>query len=373
MGASTRAAAWSARRAGYDPVCVDPYLDEDLRAVAEVHSVRNYPAELPAVVSELPATSWFYTGGLENEPEIVERISAIHPPLGNSVESLRLVRDPIWVENFLRSNGFPSLRVRAWTQPPPRDGSWLLKPQKSCGGRGISHWTAESTLPVRSGNACYFQEFRRGLSISALYVAGSRGTELVGCFEQLNGESEFSRIKGFAYRGSVYPVDLPDSAISMLGRLGSNLSRSASLHGIFGIDFIFADGNLWPIEINPRYTASCELLELARRCSLLSWVNPPISGFVSGLNSRGFVGKQIVYSPVELRIERQLAPTPGIEELWELPRVADLPSPGTEIPRGGPICTVYATGADREVVLDRLASSQRRLLKDLGCSPPESF
>ena len=48
-------------------------------------------------------------------------------------------------------------------------------------------------------------------------------------------------------------------------------SRSAfGLAGWFGVDFILRDGIPWPVEINPRYTASVEIHELASGRSLLA-------------------------------------------------------------------------------------------------------
>ncbi|MCA9099411.1 MAG: hypothetical protein KDA36_13535, partial [Planctomycetaceae bacterium] len=127
LGASTRAAAWSAWRAGYQPVCVDLFLDLDLRAVAEVHPLDSYPAGFPAAVADLPPTPWIYTGGLENFPEIVAEIAAIHPLYGNGPEVLRLVRDPFWLDQFHRQHAFPRLRLSQGNAPPPTDGTWLLK------------------------------------------------------------------------------------------------------------------------------------------------------------------------------------------------------------------------------------------------------
>ena len=46
--------------------------------------------------------------------------------------------------------------------------------------------------------------------------------------------------------------------------------RSAfGLVGWFGVDYILRDGIPWPVEINPRYTASLEIHELASGRSLL--------------------------------------------------------------------------------------------------------
>ena len=41
------------------------------------------------------------------------------------------------------------------------------------------------------------------------------------------------------------------------------MSKAAGLRGLFGVDFVLRDGIPWPVEVNPRYTASVEVLEFA--------------------------------------------------------------------------------------------------------------
>jgi len=47
LGASTRAAAHSARRAGFRPICADMFTDEDLREVAEVQGAKAWMIDGP--------------------------------------------------------------------------------------------------------------------------------------------------------------------------------------------------------------------------------------------------------------------------------------------------------------------------------------
>jgi hypothetical protein len=79
LGASTRAAAQSAIRAGLHPICADLFADLDLRGCAQVLEVADYPRGLVAAAASAPACPWMYTGGLENQPGIVARISKSRP------------------------------------------------------------------------------------------------------------------------------------------------------------------------------------------------------------------------------------------------------------------------------------------------------
>src|SRR5207245_906250 len=74
----------------------------------------------------------------------------------------------------------------------------------------------------------------------------------------------------FAYRGSVGPLPVPESLASRLQALGDALVVGFGLVGWFGVDYCLRDGIPWPVEINPRYTASLEIHELASGRSFLA-------------------------------------------------------------------------------------------------------
>jgi predicted ATP-grasp superfamily ATP-dependent carboligase len=107
----------------------------------------------------------------------------------------------------------------------------------------------------------------------------------------------------------------------------------------------------WPIEVNPRWSASMELLE--RRA------NPPLFALHAEAclgrlpvaapdRARGTVGKAVVFA----RRDVTLRATRG----WlRDPTVADVPHPGERIPRGRPICTVFASARSPRACLRALA------------------
>ena len=106
VGVSTRAAAFTALRCGLRPRCVDYFADRDLAAVCPVERVEPEDADLgfeacSTKVSRslgrerMETSPWFYTGGLENHPDLVDRISQRHHLWGVGAEVLRAIRDPI--------------------------------------------------------------------------------------------------------------------------------------------------------------------------------------------------------------------------------------------------------------------------------------
>jgi hypothetical protein len=80
LGASTRAAAFSAMRCGLRPLCADYFADRDLAAICPVAHINPEDAasQFAAFAETHPPSAWFYTGGFENHPEWVERIAHKH-------------------------------------------------------------------------------------------------------------------------------------------------------------------------------------------------------------------------------------------------------------------------------------------------------
>ena len=160
----------------------------------------------------------------------------------------------------LRGAGLPALDVALDPAGLPRDGTWLAKPLRSAAGIGIGPLSGEG----RPG--CYYQRRVDGTSGSALYVADGRGCRLVGLTRQWIGRAGHP----FGYVGSVGPVRVPEALGRQLDRTGRALAVAFGLRGLFGVDFVLAGGVAWPTEVNPRYTASVEVVEWATGRSLLA-------------------------------------------------------------------------------------------------------
>src|SRR6266481_3262332 len=95
LGASARAAAFSARRAGFQPYAIDLFADRDLAAICPAEKIRRYPYDFLVSLAAAPRAPWIYTGGLENFPRLVDLLATLRPLLGNPGSVLRQVRDPL--------------------------------------------------------------------------------------------------------------------------------------------------------------------------------------------------------------------------------------------------------------------------------------
>ncbi len=421
LGASTRAAAASAVRAGFHPVCADRFGDADLQRIATVVAVDNNLRRTLDVIKALPPMPWIYTGSIENDPQLIAAVSTRHSLLGNPPSVLKKVRDPFWLERTLRTHDLPALRVRcvgsldALVRVSRRSDEgvqatgerWLLKPTRGGGGCRIAVWSGQ---PRPTSERFHFQEHRLGIPMSALFVASQRDceemeprpsgsgrqsnqkplsdgrgsilsqaqseAELIGVCEQLIGPSAGAPTE-FGYAGSIGPIAVSDRTRELLQRLGDTLTHESQLRGLFGIDFVLTDDIPWLVELNPRYTASVEVLERATGRALLADHAFAFDHRTATVRERPasarIIGKQIIYATKDVF-------APSLERLFESaghtsesPLIADIPAPDTHIAAGWPICTVFA-GAEndsdcREQLAARIRMVRRAMIQTAPVCP----
>jgi len=386
-GASTRAAAQSAVRAGMLPVCADLYADDDLREIADVLPLQTYPRDLLPAVRQVPGIAWMYTGALENQPRLVTKISEGRELWGNPPEVLAIVRDPRKIHDFLTAADIAHPAVRSDTSPPPADGRWLVKPLYGSGGRAIQLWNQSTIAVTTLDEPHYFQQLVHGIPLSALFVAARGETHLVGVTRQLVGRRMLNAPR-YGYCGSWGPQVLEIDVTEQIRRIGQVLAERSGLRGLFGCDLIW-DGRLVQlIEINPRYTSSVEVFERACDVGLLDWHRRACKSFcepvasprgdaipqqvkreeppgLQGRLSRSRVVAKAILFAGESFITPDFDACEPTRALCGSGFLADRPAPGTYIEAGQPVCTILA-GSDNERTclrqLTRRVQSVRRIL-----------
>jgi predicted ATP-grasp superfamily ATP-dependent carboligase len=246
----------------------------------------------------------------------------------------------------------------------------LLKPLRSAGGREIHIWSSAAARQIvgRPG-PWYWQQRIVGRPCSAAFVASATVCRLWGLTRQLVG-ARWTGAGPWQYCGSLGPSRIDPAARRTLTALGQALCDEFGLRGAFGVDLIHNRQGYWPIEINPRFTASMELYDWAYGRSTVFWHlaacrNAPLPA--PPAVQPGCFGKAIVYAPSALRAPDGLwdrVRTRSAAEGW--PAVADVPLDGTLIPAGGPIATVFARAACERSVLAALRARARWLRAILG-------
>jgi predicted ATP-grasp superfamily ATP-dependent carboligase len=356
IGASVRALAFSAIRAGYKAYAIDLYADRDLAAVCPAVKIKRYPEEFAEALAAAPQSPWMYTGALENYPGLIERLATIRPLMGNSAETIGQARDIAQFAKAVKAAGSQFPEIGGGTG----DGQWLLKASRSSGGLGVRFATAaEMKEPPRG---CYLQKYIDGESRSAVFVAAGGNAELVGVTKQLLGR-DFGMPKPFLYVGNVGPIVLDELETSRLQALGKALASRLGLVGLFNVDFVHNDQGLWPVEVNPRYSASVEVLERALeiqavKLHIAACQARPVSWLARA--GGGCFGKAIVYAPRDGRVSPMLETvTSEVNSRAAWPGIADLPSIGDLIRAGQPVMTAFASGESMAAVEERLGNAMR--------------
>jgi uncharacterized protein len=347
-GVSARACAESAARAGYRVTAVDAFGDLDLRAVADVVPLRRDtgtpfgPPAAAAAARRIRAGLAAYTSNFENDPGAVAALARGRTLLGNPPAVLEQVRNPIILMRALQVRGFPTPATRA-SAPRSADGRrWLLKPRRSGGGHGTSPWRRGRRVP----RGAYLQQRIEGVPGSIVFAADGRSAVPLGFSRQLVGEDAFGA-GGFRYCGSLLassgaPVfEHQEELLARAAALAGAVTEAFRLRGLNGMDFVARAGVPFPIEVNPRWSASMELVERATGASLFRLHAAACAGRLPPAPRRldaRVHGKAIVFA-------RRAIVVPGSGR-WTRARIADIPHPGERIARGHPICTVLADAAD---------------------------
>jgi predicted ATP-grasp superfamily ATP-dependent carboligase len=379
VGLSTRAIAESAVRGGYNVVTLDYFGDRDQKELVENYSlIRDFQLGFSAralftASRSLSFDALVYISNLENHPAVVEKMAQSQALVGNTPQTLRQVRHWPTLRSFCLKEGiaFPPTIFADEDRPKGR-GRWLRKPVRSGSGHGISFWSGE---PLDEGHL--LQGHIKGLDCSAAVVADGQNCVLLGVTEQLIGREELGA-RGFTWCGNILPLALPSQELGpLLGAvedMAAKLTLRFGLRGVNGFDFVLArcEGRLFPylVEVNPRYTASMELIEWAYGINVFDLhvrsFDGKLPSFSLGENVHrpGFYGKGIVYA----REDVVMPETAG----WRAKGRRDIPFPGEKIEALHPICTVLAQGESRDDCWSRLlmaADAVRQERSPVSVSP----
>jgi uncharacterized protein len=331
---SGRAAALAARRSGLVPLVADLFADDDTRALAAVvrHVAGDPQAGFEAgglirALGELaaaapsPPIGVVYGAGFEDRPALLAEIGGRWPLLGNTPETVAAVKDPWRLAGTLSALGIAHPRIAAQAL-----AGWLIKRRGGAGGAHIS-----DGAPVGAGGF-YAQERVEGRPVSALFLAGAKGAEIVGFSEQWTAPGAD---QPYRFGGAVTPAGIDEALADALGGAIRAVAAAFDLKGVNSADFLVGPEDWWLIEINPRLSATLDLFDddqgrlfaahLAATRGLPAHAPPP---------PRGARALQLVYAPAEI---------PRLPLIDWPDWTADRPRAGSRVPADAPFCTVLAT------------------------------
>lgn len=325
--------AESAARAGHDVTSLDAFGDLDRHpGVRALAMARDFDAQFSASAVATAAKSIgcdaiAYLSPFENHPRAVARLAGHSQLLGNDAATLTRARDPL----VLR----PALRAFDDSE------RWLLKPKASGGGHGIQWWSRGDDVP----RGFHVQPFIDGAVGSIVFVAARDEIAPLGLTRQLVGDAAFGA-SGFKYCGSILAAAadlcLDDHVTERAIATAASLSRKLGLVGVNCVDFVVHDGTPVAIEVNPRYSASMELVEREYDVSVFATHAEACLGgellafdLVRARRERACAGKAIVFARHDVVC--------GDTTAWlGDSTVRDVPHPNERIPAGRPVCTVFA-------------------------------
>jgi predicted ATP-grasp superfamily ATP-dependent carboligase len=409
MGASCRAAAQSAARAGCTRILAwDDFLDADLLEIAQAESLADFPEDSPQSLAELQGIPLVLCGGMENRPDFIQRRIDRGMLCGVTGDMLRQLRSLVSWQRWASESriGWPTT-VQDLSDPrldSVRSESWMLKPVGRAGGvhvRAIASLEGldrVANLGLDPGsltsNLWYLQEYVPGISIGVSYCTGSNGntgsnwntqsseppkTRIVGIARSILSE-ELDAPLPWIYRGSLAPYSVSPTVLASLGRFATTVAQSTGIRGLWQADFqIDPNGQLWLLEINPRWSASMELHEILQG---YSWITEHVRILCNGAPKHvpspaspagQQVAKGILYAPHGMHLS-----VAQVDRLWrsgwhgtlrelEIDEfcLADIPQSdplGVDFAEGMPIVTVLVAGEKNADLLEKIRQARSTVL-----------
>ena len=267
---SGRALAQSARKAGYAPLVVDAFGDQDTRNAAD-HLIQLKSAihagfrkkSLTAALDELFANATskpiglILGAGFEDQPALVATLANKFKILGNDAKTITTVKDPARLFASLHERGirYPDTQF----DPPTNMSGWL---KKRIGGTGGVHITqCELGKNASQTPNYYYQRQHNGIPVS---IAGAvnRSGFAIGLCRQWPSPTP---VHPYRFGGLVTPPVIdPDTEARMID-MTVELTRAFDLKGFISIDFLITSSDtgedILLLEINPRPTAALSILD----------------------------------------------------------------------------------------------------------------
>jgi predicted ATP-grasp superfamily ATP-dependent carboligase len=316
----------------------------------------------------LGARPLVYGAGIENHGQALQYWEERELLLGNGSKALAQARNPFRLRESLGRTGLRMPEFFGADRMPPA-GEWLLKPLFRGGGHGICR-LPEDTAELRrvlsrleAPERYIVQAFQKGLPASMTFLANGSSALPLGASYQLNAEDK--GINSFYYTGSIVPLKPAHPAFwEDMARAAARLTEDFGLVGLNTLDFMLCGDTVLVLELNPRWSASVELIEawigrrlFADHMKACQGALPEWAKREDEFASRQFYGKRILYAGEGIIVGDYRE---GWGPLYN-GGVRDLPRPGVLIKQGEPLCTVLAEGATKEECSRRLAEKAARM------------
>ncbi|WP_428354073.1 ATP-grasp domain-containing protein [Methyloprofundus sp.] len=333
---SGRMLASLVRSAGYAPLVIDLFADQDTETIAEqVWQVEDlsFAAVRPVIERLLLSdkVQWvIYGSGLENHPETLEYLAGRYNVLGNDYFIIKQMhaKKAFFKQLDILGISYPEVQFDS----PGENSGWLIKPVNHLGGLGIRCCDRQAKEHE------YYQRYFEGEVGSVLFCADGEQFDLIGFHRQWTVAED-----DFTFAGIIKAACLPVEHKKTIRNWLRKLVSFYHLKGLASLDYIYHDEGCCFLEINPRPPASMALYPE------LDLISAHISGRLTATADNSMRALQIVYATQSCQIQA------GVEwPEWSF----DRPKANSKIQAGEPLCSIVAQEKTAEHTLAQLMARQ---------------
>ncbi len=365
IGFNVRPLARSAKLAGFRVLAVDYWGDLDLSLWADRYiSVLDQRPDARPARPQIPTAQILIEGaeqllldhgevqhilvggGFDDSPIEWAALTDLGPLAGNTPELLKSARDRKAIADLAQRcgaeipagesaksrktfrNAVARLALPVVVKPDHGSGGFytkVIRTEDEAASYAIHH--AFDSVPV------IIQELVVGTDASVSVLGTGQTACAVSVNEQLIGLKELGRGYTKAYCGNIIPMKADSSVITGLASTAEEMTESLGLLGSNGFDFVVTqDGTPYFMEINPRFQATIEALELTTDANQVRLHLDACEGNLPDEAPPHIAScaRIIVYA-------RQRCIIP---DLSRLSGVVDIPIPDSHAESGDPVCTV---------------------------------
>jgi predicted ATP-grasp superfamily ATP-dependent carboligase len=348
---SGRMLAQAARDAGFMPLVIDLYADQDTRALsAKVCQVPGFSLQyllplLNLIKQEYAVDHACFGSGLEAYPESLSALSNAFNLRGNAASVVQNAQDKIVFFSVLKqlAIAFPETLFSA----PDDDAAWLVKPMQGQGGLGIKRYIKQDGLD----DNVYWQRYQEGVPGSVLFLANGCQSHIIGFNTQWCRRADDRQV--FLFSGVINHSPLNKFQQQTVAEWLDLLVSELGLIGLNSLDFIVQGDSVLVVEINPRPSASMQLYDMG---GLMAAHIDSLAGLIQGRSYRfdGFCAYQVVFAGQDLVVPDAIC--------WP-DQAVDLPGPGLHIKQGLPLCSLIVRNSTVEGLLQTLNATRKKIFQ----------
>jgi len=404
LGASVRAAAESASRGGLAVAGVDLFGDVDTVRACRYHAVLGDPTAAASMPPEFTDAPVVIVGGLschDRRTAPLLRAGRVLVPQQTGPRALDRLET---LAELARKAGmrFPNVIGPGGSRREAEPGRYLWKVPASSGGLAVRWQPVDDELPCEhavgevaagdvdlatadnsnSADGGYSQQWVPGRLFGATFLSDATRIALLGV---CRGSFTRKADRPFVYAGSAGPCPLSAPLHDQLVALGRVCVTDHGVRGLFNADVIVdREERCWLLEINPRWSASAELIEAAMRTSgelaadnslfRLHWL--ALNGAVDEVREtidRGerlpvtrnhWFWKRVVYATRSGKFDSRRLSVLRQRFQSDRCRIADVPADGSAVRPGQPLLTLLARRAGGQPLPGQLVRSWIATVRD---------